>query len=232
MPERLPQVFQEVRAKDWRTIKIVFILMAAAIAASFLFTGSLIADNNDLAKQNRALIASERQQRMASQRETNRAILQSRFSAYILCRSSGRTRRQCRKISQGIILKPTVSLRMVEASIAKLGEATITKLIVGREGTRGPVGPAIRGPRGPAGAAGDPGARGSAGPRGRTGPRGPRGLTGPAGSAGPAGPRGPQGAPGPPGTVWPSACTVTAIHLRRNPVGDVLAYVCVIGEVK
>lgn len=143
------------------------------------------------------------------------------FEAYVLCRSQGRTKHDCRLISKGVVLSG--SIIRLEADIAKLGEAKVATLFVGPKATRvtagkisivGPTGQrGTQGPAGPAGqrgATGPQGERGAAGPRGpangktgATGPRGPSGQTGARGATGPAGPAGAKGEQGPVGSQGP-----------------------------
>lgn len=172
----------------------------------------------------------QRQQNMEQTENAQRAAIQAQFTMTILCRSSGRTNRQCAEIARGTVLPPNLTLKQIRAEFAKLTEARVQKLFVGppgingkqgRVGPGGAIGPA--GPRGPAGSSGRSirGPRGATGSRGPAGARGAQGERGAAGSQGQRGPAGPQGAPGPPGPpgaggacVWvtiriPSAGTYT-----------------------
>lgn len=212
MPERLPEEFQEVRRHDIRLVKWAYLLLALGIGAALLAVGQLWHQNSLRISENKARL---------NEAETDRekAQQQAQFQAYVLCRSTGRTKKQCRAIATGIILKrlpTTLSVDELETALAKIGEARVTKLFVGPQGKQGQVGPggAIGpvGPRGPAGPRGAQGARGSpgvGGPRGAAGSRGPRGARGTRGAPGTPGPpgargpAGPAGRPGPPGSTAP-----------------------------
>lgn len=164
-------------------------------------------------------IVTERKARVAALREQQRLIAQTAYAVYILCRSNGRTVKQCKLIADGTLLKPTLNVVTLEARIAKLGEASVRELFingrkgvigksgsVGKSGSAGAIGPAGKqgppGPPGPPGPAGKgAGPRGAQGPAGARGSQGPPGARGPVGLAGPQGPPGPRGPPGTPGSV-------------------------------
>lgn len=149
-------------------------------------------------QQNRDLIAAQKRQN-----------LQTRASLEILCRSTGRTHRQCEAISKGTLLPANLTLERLQTEFGRIVDARVNKLFVGPPGQSkqvgpggkiGPAGPA--GPRGPAGKQGPRGATGLPGHQGREGPQGPpgpRGAPGPPGARGAPGPPGPQGPQGPPG---------------------------------
>lgn len=211
-----------VSAKKW-WLPVIF---ACAILGFFLSIFAWIWLANERREDNQQAIRRERAVNLKVQ-ETNRLRdAQIRLTTYVLCRSSGRTRRQCIRISRGVILKPNFSLNHLEAEIAKLGEAQVTQLFVGPPGAQSSVGPGgkiggPRGPRGPRGFTGPQGATGATGPRGPpsgiVGPQGPQGERGPAGAngqngaRGPAGPTGPQGATGPQGPPGPPGPGVTCV---------------------
>jgi Collagen triple helix repeat (20 copies) len=170
----------------------------------------------------------EKEQRLTTLQEQRRAIAQTRFTAYVLCRSEGRTPRQCRKIANGIVLSPQLNLDQLDARLARISDARVGSLIVGPPGHSGKVGaggvrglrgligkPGPAGPRGhrghdghagARGAQGNPGLKGEQGPpgqRGAQGNSGARGIAGPPGARGPAGPAGPVGPRGPTGVSGP-----------------------------
>lgn len=155
-------------------------------------------------------------------------VAQAKFQTYILCRSTGRTVKQCNTIAKGAVLPGSkIQLQQIEAALAKFGEATVNKLFVGPPGSRGSVGPGgTLGPPGPKGAKGDKGSTGARGPQGQVGEQGPpgptvtgaRGAQGPrglpgergaAGAQGPQGAAGPAGPAGPPGEICPGLRIVT-----------------------
>lgn len=197
MPERLPEEFQEVRRHDIRLVKRAYLLLALGIGAALLAVGQLWHQNSLRIEENKARLSEAEADRERSQR-------QAQFQAYVLCRSTGRTKKQCRAIATGIILKRipmSLSVDELETTLAKIGEARVTKLFVGPKGKQGQVGP--EGQVGPGGPIGPVGPRGPAGPRGAQGARGPPGVGGPRGAAGGRGPRGARGTRGAPGTPGP-----------------------------
>ncbi len=125
------------------------------------------------------------------------------FEAYVLCRSQGRSKHDCRLISKGVVLSG--SIIKLEAEIAKLGEARVVKLFVGPKATRvtsaGKI--SIVGPKGDEGPAGKPGPQGARGPAGKTGAAGPRGVPGTAAKQASPGPRGLPGEKGATGATGP-----------------------------
>jgi hypothetical protein len=163
-------------------------------------------ENQTATEQNKQRIQQEQEGR-------RKAVTQARYQAYVLCRSTGRTRKQCRTISDGIILPPMLTLDQLESQVAEIGEATVTRLFVNKNGKRGRIGPGgeigkagAKGDRGATGKTGNPGPQGnpgSKGEKGNTGSRGQRGATGPRGPAGQQGNPGAQGQPGPPGPAGP-----------------------------
>lgn len=125
------------------------------------------------------------------------------FEAYVLCRSQGRSKHDCRLISNGVVLSGSVN--RLEADIAKLGEAKVAKLFVGPKGTKVTAGKiSIVGPAGTAGKTGQQGPRGPQGPQGAQGPRGLAGQRGPAGPTGAGSKQGPRGQPGAKGATGPA----------------------------
>ncbi len=191
------------------TIAALSVLTCGAVVVVALFVA------HDQREQTRRRVAANEQ-----------LVIQVETSNYVLCRSSGRTVKQCRLIAHGVLLEPpdSAKLRQLEARVARIGEARVQRLFVhgrqikgatGSSGVQGEVGPAGRlgpagpsgppgppGPRGPAGAVGPPGAHGTPGTQGTPGARGAAGPAGPAGARGPVGPAGPPGAAGlacPPG---------------------------------
>src|SRR5262245_13143762 len=187
-PERLSPEAQEVRSKDLRRIRWAYIILAVTTAIALYFVGDLFIKEKH-ARQD-AIAASER------------ANAQVRFQTFILCRAEGRTVKQCKNISQDIILPEHVQLDELEAQLARIGEARVNKLFVGPPGAQGKVGPG--GAIGPAGPTGRAGARGTPGPKGQQGPQGSRGAQGPPGSSGSRGRSGRPGAPGSKGDRGPA----------------------------
>lgn len=220
MPKSLPENLQRIRRKDLAAIRWAFLILGIGVAIALWFVGQLIHDNKVRARADKAFL----QREIA---RSKRDVLQAKFQTYLVCRSTGRTIKQCDAISKGAVLPDgLISLNKLEAKLAKISEARVTKLFVGPLGKRGQIGPGGKigpaGPRGPRGPQGLRGVAGSAGPAGAIGPMGKRGLTGPQGpkgipgipgtpgtpgAQGPAGPRGaqgpigPQGPPGTPGTI-------------------------------
>lgn len=177
-PKSLPDNIRRVRRWDIRKIVIAYVILAIGLGFSIWEVGKLVDANKER-------IANERAARMEADRRARAAVGQSRLVFRTLCLSLRYTRRQCRRAERGIILPPTLTLEQIEARIAKLRRATVTRLFVGPTGARGEIGPA--GFRGPRGLPGAPGARGTQGPRGTRGSAGARGPQGPPGSRGPAG---------------------------------------------
>lgn len=115
------------------------------------------------------------------------------YLAYVICRSGGRSKADCRIISHGAVIPANLTLDSLETKVAQIGEAEVMKLFVGPNGT--PI----------TGTGGAPGLRGPPGPQGKQGTQGSRGVQGPPGpSGGPSGPAGPKGAAGPPGPQGPA----------------------------
>src|SRR6266511_2037799 len=110
------------------------------------------------------LSAQARAKEQASRRRETAALkrndVQLRYASYILCRSEGRTQEECRKIAEGIRLPPNLTLQELEARLAKISSARITKLVIGPPGKTVTIGApkagaaGRRGPRGARGAAG------------------------------------------------------------------------------
>ncbi len=160
------------------------------------------------------------------------------FEAYVLCRSEGRSKHDCKLISNGAVLEGKVDVVELEAQIARLGEARVTKLFIGKHGTAvtaaGKI--SIKGPPGPPGAAGPPGPKGPQGTQGsagggkigKTGARGQAGAQGPPGVQGPQGAKGEPGAQGPPGQslTCPGGAAPTVRSLSIPSQGTFLILVC------
>ena len=179
-------------------------------------------------------LKAERSARMKEQRRIRALAAQAMYQTYILCRSQGRTKRQCRKIAHGIILSPRFTLKQLDTHILRTAELTVTRIFnppkgqAGATGPRGAPGLSIRGPTGPTGPRGPQGPRGPAGinggKQGPRGPQGPPGAQGAKGDRGAQGPAGPQGPPGNPTTWCPGAFKV--IELFHGP--KIVA--CVVSE--
>src|SRR6266542_4048582 len=131
--------------------------------------------------------------------EATRSDLQQRLAIFTVCRSDGRSVKECRKIANGIILPALTK-----------GQLTKIVKILGKPGKPGQPGkPGLLGPHGikgligklgPQGRSGRTGARGAVGARGA---RGTPGSPGERGAAGAAGNRGAQGAQGLAGAQGP-----------------------------
>lgn len=166
----------------------------------------------------------ERRARLREAATLRRNDAQIQYVTYVLCRSEGRTIKQCERIAEGVVLPANVSIKQLEAEVARIKKAAITKLTVagktvvvpskGLLGPRGATGArglrGATGPQGPTGARGAPGmdgergTTGARGPQGHTGSQGPAGARGPAGATGAAGPAGEKGDAGAPGTRGPA----------------------------
>src|SRR6266496_5836 len=138
-----------------------------------------------------------------------RRDLELRLAIFTICRSDGRTEKECRQIASGVIL-PALT-RAQEAQIVKILGQPGTAGALGPQGIRGLIGKA--GVRGQRGNDGERGPAGSPGSRGERGPPGARGPMGPAGPPGPHGVPGIQGPPGPAGMICPSGYTARAVEL-------------------
>src|SRR5512132_1679461 len=98
----------------------------------------------------------------AKEAETRRqGDVTSRVYTYSLARSLGYSKAQAKRLSDGVILDPKLTLDQIDAKIAEIGEARVSKLLVGPKGKRGAVG-----------GLGRPGKTGKTGPRGISGPSG------------------------------------------------------------
>jgi Collagen triple helix repeat (20 copies) len=159
--------------------------------ATLLFGAYLL---NEQRKTNARRLTTERTARIEAGKQRRLIDAQLRFSAYVLCRSEGRTPKQCEQVAHGIILPPSLTLDAIEAKLGKIAEIRVKRIFV-----QGRPGQSIRGPPGIQGQRGSKGARGSTGASGAKGPPG-IGQRGPQGPSGARGPQGPQGNPGPPGT--------------------------------
>src|SRR6266498_2775694 len=187
--------FQHQRRSDIRRMAAAYIVLGAAAVLGVYgnwLNGNKLDDQIARAKT-----------------EATRSDLQQRLAIFTVCRSDGRSVRECRKIANGIILPALTrgQLTRIVKILGKpgkpgqpgkpglLGPHGIKGLIgklgpqgkSGRTGTRGAVGA-----RGARGTPGSPGARGTAGAVGGRGAQGAQGPAGPAGARGPGGPAGPQ----------------------------------------
>lgn len=199
MPSRLPQELQDLRHSDLTKVTLAFVILTIGLAAAVYQISSLVSENKKRIRENRLLV-----ERQLEARE--RDIAQAKFQTYVLCRSGGRTVKQCDAIANGAVLPGNnIQLKKIEAALAKFGEATVTKLFVGPPGNRGSVGAGGKiGPAGPAGPKGNRGAKGDNGAPGPVGPAGPRGPSGKTGGKGQTGSRGATGPPGPQGAAGPA----------------------------
>jgi Collagen triple helix repeat (20 copies) len=159
--------------------------------ATLLFGAYLL---NEQRKTNARRIVAEQAARIEAGQQRRLVDAQIRFSAYVLCRSEGRTPKQCRQVARGIILPPALTLDEIEAKLGKIAEIRVQRIFV-----KGQPGQSIRGPQGKQGSKGVRGAVGAEGARGIQGPPG-SGQRGPPGTRGPQGPQGNPGPPGVPGT--------------------------------
>jgi hypothetical protein len=201
MPETWER-FRSQRRRDLRSVAVAYSVLAVALVVGLWATW-----------QNRRDLEHEvARARSADRERQEQQIAQTRFAIYVLCRSGGRSASDCRKVERGVVLPPQPAagnFDTIDARLARLEEARVTKLFVqgkaakglpGAQGARGPAGP-----QGPAGAQGPPGSQGLPGAHGLAGPRGARGGRGERGLQGPPGAQGPVGAQGPPGTtncIW------------------------------
>jgi hypothetical protein len=180
---------------------IIVISTGAALVISTIVSNDQRLD--DKVEQEARLRERDEQTRRANDRQMVRNI-------FVLCRSSGRTPKQCEAIVRGTILKPILTFGEIKAELAELERATVTQLFVGPRGRRGQVGAGgtigpqgIQGPRGFTGSQGSQGIQGPRGPRGQRGLMGTPGARGMPGARGQAGPPGQPGQPGPPGPAGP-----------------------------
>ncbi len=210
------------------------IILAAAILTLGLMVGIagfVVSRDRQRAKEDLAI---ERRARVALRNHIE-------FEAYVLCRSQGRNKHDCRLIANGSVLQGELDL--VQATVAKLGEAQVAKLFIGKDGTAVTAGKvSIKGPPGPQGKQGPQGAKGAQGPPGPPGPpgsgktgssgrigaAGARGLTGPQGPQGPPGAKGDTGAQGPSGQglTCPNGQAPTVRSLTIPSQGTFLILVC------
>src|SRR6266498_3759616 len=143
--------------------------------------------------------------------------LELRLAIYTICRSDGRSAKECREIANGIIL-PALTRGQLTKIIKVLGKPGKPgepgkpgllgphgiQGLIGKDGLQGRRGsPGARGATGVRGTPGSPGERGAAGPAGERGTQGAQGSAGARGPGGPAGPQGPPGPAGPPGPPGP-----------------------------
>jgi hypothetical protein len=220
------------RLKRW-AIPIILACAILGFALSVVFGIYLL---NKQRQANTKRLNQERAARMDAEQRRRRVDAQVRFTAYVLCRSGGRTPKECRRIASGVILPPNLTLDQIEARFAKIAELSVQRIFVkgrpglsGATGPRGPPGPrglSIRGPRGFRGAGGPGGPRGLRGPQGIQGPMGQRGP----GGTGPPGPRGATGPPGPPGVQGPPGSCPAGSSWKLVGIPSVgQAWVCIAG---
>lgn len=219
-----------------------WLLSLAVVLSTFAFVGGIIfaayqvGQNRD---RDRQRIAENARRISANSRLLEHEINQVRYSAYIFCRSEGRTPRACRQIARLVILPRELDVATLRTALAKIGEAQIGKLFVGTRGKRGRVGihgihgnkgipgiPGVEGQRGKRGARGATGLNGAAGATGARGHRGLRGRRGVPGPVGPAGPVGPQGPQGPTGQVCPIGYT-RGEFVFNTPKGHATILTCI-----
>lgn len=147
-----------------------------------------------------ALAGLEVQNAVVTTHHNTQKIVELNVSVFALCRSQGRTARQCKHISSGAVLAPLSAKQQADITrIVEHSPQAVTRIVhqiqsTGKQGAAGPAGPrGFRGLVGPPGAAGRPGAAGS---RGVPGAQGTRGAAGAKGAQGAQGSRGAQGARG------------------------------------
>lgn len=179
------------------------IISTLALAGVIIFAVYQVGKNRDQTKHD---VASNAKRLAENSKLLEHEIDQVRYSAYIFCRSEGRTPHACKKIARLVILPRELNVPTLKTALAKIGEAQIDKLFVGKPGSRGRVGtkgiPGIPGVKGPRGNRGERGASGSQGANGQRGVAGARGAAGPQGAQGQAGPAGPPGPQGPAGAAF------------------------------
>jgi hypothetical protein len=178
---------------------IPLLLACAILAFGFSLAFGIVLLNRQRQENTQRLVR-ERAARMDAEEHRRANDAQLRFTTYVLCRSGGRTPKECNRISKGTILPPNLTLDQIEAHLGKIAEIQVQRIFVkGQPGLSGE-----RGATGVRGAPGSPGARGSNGRPGESGERGSQGQRGATGARGPPGPPGPSGPPGscPAGSAW------------------------------
>jgi hypothetical protein len=208
--------------------------IAALIAGGVLALAAVIVFGLYLANEQ----SSQNTTRLDAQRE---ADIRLATAAKTFCISVGFTEIQCDRFARGIVQESkNVTTDELDARLARIDRATVTKLFVGPPGERGPVGPGLKGERGSTGPTGPrggrgapgrglPGARGQRGAQGAEGPRGATGARGPGGT-GPPGPRGATGPPGPPGVQGPPGSCPAGSSWKLVGIPSVgQAWVCIAG---
>jgi hypothetical protein len=182
------------------------LIALGAITLTFVIVASIffVARDREKTRTIAKLAHTELHNEIAARKRLRNQVL---YLSYVLCRSQGRSKKDCRIISHGAVLPSNLTIETLEAQIARLGEARIIRLFVGPNGTRitGKSGaPGLRGPPGPQGKQGPPGPKGERGPQGpANGPPGPKGEKGDKGAQGERGPQGAQGSRGPQGEQGP-----------------------------
>src|SRR6266498_636151 len=155
--------FQRQRRSDVRRIAAAYVVLAAAAVLGIY---GIWLNGNKLDAQ----IA-------RAKTEATRSDLQQRLAIFTVCRSDGRSVKECRKIANGIILPALTK-----------GQLTKIVKILGKPGKPGQPGqPGLLGPHGIQGLIGKTGVRGKpgrAGTRGAVGARGARGTPGSPGARG------------------------------------------------
>lgn len=194
MPQRIIRRLEHLSP---RALAVMWFIGGIALAVLVAVGFQLLDRTNKLAKANRV-------QLMETEQARRRNDAQIRYQAYILCRSTNRTPKQCKRIALGVVLPVNLSVDELEAELAKIAELRVKEIFVaGEAGVQGKQGPPGRtGARGASGARGSPGERGPPGSAAR-GPRGPQGAAGAPGARGAPGERGPQGPPGAQGPQGP-----------------------------
>jgi Collagen triple helix repeat (20 copies) len=179
------------RKRGW-LVFVVVVALAGAVAG--VLGGSILHNRHKAASAQAS--ADEAKRALNAERHF---ALELRLTTFTLCRSDGRSVKDCRKIAAGVILP--VLTHTQERKILKILGAPGPAGALGPKGVQGLIGKA--GARGHDGKDGAQGAQGPKGNTGSVGPAGPRGANGATGPRGSAGPQGAQGPPGPPGAVGP-----------------------------
>jgi len=190
-------------------------------------------------KRNAQLIRRQNELQRANLLIQIRQDNQLRRATYTLCRSFGKTPRQCKKIAKGVVIKSTIlpgrqgppgpqGKQGPKGATGNSGTITLRQLIIKvfkEEGLQGKTGP--RGPKGEKGATGAPGKNGTNGVNGAPGKNGAQGPKGEPGPRGAQGAQGPRGLTGPAGPACPVGFHVEVRNLRLWPTSFLTVAVCV-----
>ena len=210
-------------------LAVMWAMGGIAFAILLMLFVHQLQSTKDLSAANRASLIREGQARRNAVRQGKRADAETKFAAYILCRSVGRSPQACKKIINGVALPARLDVNSLDARLARLGELRVRTIFVHGKAQKVIVPKALRGPQGPAGPRGAQGPAGPpsgvVGPQGKPGVQGKTGKTGPQGERGPQGPAGPAGAPGT-SFVCPSGSPPSLRTIDFPRVGPLTLVVC------